>query len=174
MRLRDARADDLPTIVELYNQLLATTTYEWTEEPHTLAGRTDWLAVKRAGGWPVVVAVDETDGGVVGVATYGDFRDTTRWPGYRPTVEHSIHVRQSHWGRGVGRLLLDDLLRRAAADGRHVMIGAIDGSNTDSIAFHLRCGFTEVARMPELGLKFGRRCDLVLMHRFVTTTERRA
>ena len=161
--VRPAETDDLPAIVTIYDALLDSTTYEWTETPHTIEERAEWLAHKRATGLPALVAVDgET---VVGWATYGEFRDVKRWPGYRFTVEHSIHVAESHWGRGVGRALLDALIEHARAAGRRVMVAAIDSSNVRSIEFHKRLGFEQVAHMPGVGEKWGRRLDLVLLQR---------
>ena len=141
---------------------LETTTHEWTEIAHTVAEREQWLSDQRAAGRPALVAIDS--GAVVGWATYGDFRDSERWPGYRYTVEHSIHVREDRWGRGVGRELVK--LRSSSTLGpkvKRVMVAGIDGDNTGSIRFHERLGFFEVGRMPEIGEKFGRRLDLVLM-----------
>jgi phosphinothricin acetyltransferase len=161
LTVRDATVADLPEITAIYNARLETTTHEWTETRHTVAERAEWLAAQNAAGRPALVAVE--DGEVVGWATFGDFRDSVRWPGYRYTVEHSIHVREDRWGRGVGRALMRALVERARLDGKHVMIAGIDASNTRSIAFHERLGFVEVARMPEVGEKFGRRLDLVLM-----------
>ena len=63
----------------------------------------------------VLVAVD--DGAVVGFAAYGSFRDDARWPGYRLTVEHTVHVAEGHWGRGVGRVLVEALCAHAGAAG---------------------------------------------------------
>ena len=159
--VRDATPADLPEITTIYNALLETTTHEWTEELHTVSERADWLTEQNAAGRPALVAVEDDE--VVGWATYGDFRDSTRWPGYRHTVEHSIHVREDHWGRGIGRLLINALIDRARAEGKHVMVAGIDAANEGSIRFHERLGFFEVARMPEIGEKFGRRLDLVLM-----------
>jgi phosphinothricin acetyltransferase len=164
--IRDARIDDLAAITDIYNALLDTTTHEWTETPHTVAERAEWLAEQQAAARPAIVAV--VDGAVVGWATYGDFRDSVRWPGYRFTVEHSIHVREDSWGRGVGRALIDALEMRARSAGKHVMVAGIDSTNERSIRFHERLGFVEVARMPEIGEKFGRRLDLVLMQRILT------
>jgi phosphinothricin acetyltransferase len=72
-------------------------------------------------------------------------------------------VRGDQWGRGVGRLLIEALAERARAAGKRVMVGGIDGTNVDSIRFHERLGFVEVARMPGIGEKFGRPLDLVLV-----------
>jgi phosphinothricin acetyltransferase len=165
MLIRDATTSDLEEITAIYNALLETTTHEWTETLHTVAERAEWLAKQNETGFPALVAVD--GGEVVGWATYGDFRDSTRWPGYRFTVEHSIHVREDCWARGIGRALIDALVDRARREGKHVMVAGIDGENVGSIQFHERLGFFEVARMPELGEKFGRRLDLVLMQRML-------
>ncbi|TML15133.1 MAG: N-acetyltransferase family protein [Actinobacteria bacterium] len=161
---REASDADLPAIVEIFNQLLATTTIEWTDEAHTVDGRRQWLHEHRERGDPVLVATDDA-AQVVGVAAYGDFRDAKKWPGYRFTVEHSIHVRQDCWGRGVGRSLLEALVAQARLAGKHVMVGAIDEDNVGSIEFHRRLGFVEVARMPEIGFKHDRWLGLVLVQR---------
>lgn len=159
--VRDATVHDLPAITDIYNALIDTTTHEWTEVRHTVTERAEWLAHQSATGRPALVAVDADE--VVGWATYGDFRDSVRWPGYGNTVEHSIHVREDRWGYGIGRALMRGLVERARADGKHVMVAGIDAANTRSIRFHEQIGFFEVARMPEIGEKFGRRLDLVLM-----------
>jgi phosphinothricin acetyltransferase len=166
VRIREAGAGDVEAITALTNALITTTTYEWREEPFTVEDRRAWLAAKAAAGMPVLVA---DAGDVVGWAGYGDFRDTGRWPGYRFTVEHTVHVRQDQWGRGVGRRLMEALIERARAGGKRVMVAAIDASNVDSVRFHQRIGFAEVGRLPGVGEKFGRRLDLVLMHRDLTS-----
>ncbi|MGZ4682327.1 MAG: N-acetyltransferase family protein [Acidimicrobiales bacterium] len=159
--IRDATPADVGAITEITNAQILTTTYEWTSTPHAVADRLAWLERHRVEGRPVIVAADGAT--VVGWAGFGDFRDTARWPGYLPVVEHTIHVRQGHWGQGIGRLLIDALAERARHAGKRVMVGAIDGENIDSIDFHRRLGFVEVGRMPGIGEKFGRPLDLVLM-----------
>jgi len=161
IEIRDARPTDVEAITDLYNQYIDTRTIEWTERRHTVAGREAWLAAKQDGGWPVLVA--ELDGDVVGVATYGDFRDSTAREGYRFVVEHSIHVAERVHGRGVGTALMRRLIERARSSGLHAMIGGIDGENPGSIEFHRRLGFVEVARMPEIGYKFDRWLTLVFV-----------
>jgi L-amino acid N-acyltransferase len=162
--IRDATYDDLPVIVDLLNVFIDSRTYEYREFPHTVAARVPWMAEQHERGFPVLVAED-TRVGVVGFATYDDFRDSIGRPGYRFTVEHTIQVFESAWGRGVGRMLMSCLLERASLSGAHVMVGAIDGSNTPSLAFHARLGFVETARMPQVGWKHDHWCDLVLMQR---------
>jgi phosphinothricin acetyltransferase len=163
--VRDATPQDLPEITAIYNALLETTTHEWTETLHTVAEREQWLADQNRSGHPALVAIES--GEVAGWATYGDFRDSERWPGYRFTIEHSIHVREASWGHGIGRELVNALVERARREGKHVMVAGIDAANTGSIRFHERVGFFEVGRLPEIGEKFGRRLDLVLMQRML-------
>lgn len=163
MQLRDARPADGPAINALYNALITTTTVAWTEEHESLETRRSWLEAQGRAGNPVLMA--EVGGAVVGFAAYDDFRDSEKWPGYRFTVEHSVHVQGDHQGSGVGRALMDTLVNRAIDAGKHAMIGAIDAENTGSIRFHERLGFVEVGRLPQVGFKFGRWLDLVLMQR---------
>jgi len=165
MIVRDATQGDLPRIRDLYNALVGSTTGAWTETPETLQERERWFAGQQHAHFPVLVA--EHQGDVVGYAAYGSFRGEGRWPGYRYTVEHSVHVDESMWGRGVGRALVDELVERAIASSIHVMVAAVDGANEASIAFHQRLGFEIVGRMPETGIKFGRWLDLVLMQRIL-------
>ena len=157
MVVRPANRSDAVAIASILNDLLATTTVEWTDTPHTEAGILAWL-----GNHEVVLVADEA-GDVVGVAAFGWFRDAVERPGYRYTVEHTIHVRRDRWGRGFGRELMHVLVDAARERGKHTMVGAVDGANESSLRFHERLGFVEVGRMPELGVKFGRWCDLVLL-----------
>jgi phosphinothricin acetyltransferase len=119
---------------------------------------------------PVLVADD--GGEVAGFTAYEHFRGEGKWPGYRATAELSIHVRESHWGRGVGRALIEALIERAQNAGIHVLVAAIDGENEASLRFHERLGFVEVGRMPQTGQKFGRWLDLVLVQRIVDSRDR--
>ena len=161
--VRAALATDLPATLDIYNELIGSTTVAWSEQPQSLAERRAWLDEQQRRDFVTLVAVD--GGEVVGMTSYGDFRDSIHWPGYRFTVEHSIHVRGDRRGGGIGRMLMTELMARARDHGVHVMVAGIDAENAGSIRFHERLGFVEVARMPETGRKFGRWLDLVLMQR---------
>lgn len=167
VEVRDATDEDLRATLAIYNQLIAETTVIWSDRAETLEERRAWVAARRERGFPVLVAVDRPTGDVIGIGTYGDFRDSQSKPGYRFTVEHSIHVRQDRTGCGIGALLLDALIRRAAAAGVHVMIAGADAGNEGAIRFHQRHGFVEVARFRQVGRKFGRWLDLVFLQRII-------
>jgi phosphinothricin acetyltransferase len=163
MQLRDAAEADLPGILAIYNEVLASSTAIYATEPASLDERREWMQARHARGFPVLVAVE--NGGVAGFASFGDWRGA--WGGYRYTVEHSVHVRVDARGRGIGRNLVEALVPRALALRKHVMIGGIDAANQSSIRFHARLGFEQVAHFREVGHKFGRWLDLVFMERIL-------
>jgi L-amino acid N-acyltransferase len=156
--VRAAARKDVKAINGIYNQAVEHTTasWDWTSEP--LETRLEWFDHKVAGGWPILVAEDQS--GVVGWSSYGPFRDKD---GYHQTVEHSVYVDLDRRGGGIGTALLVPLIEQARADGHHVMIGGVSADNLGSVAFHERHGFVEVARFTEVGRKFDRWLDLVFL-----------
>ena len=159
MIVRQATSADGVAIASLLDALLATTSIEWTDEPRTERDVAEWLEEHET----VLVAQEGDE--IVGVAAFGWFRDVVKWPGYRFTVENTIHVREDRWGSGVGRELMRALIDEAQTSGKHTMVAAVDRANEGSIRFHQRLGFVEVAHMPEIGAKFGRWQDLVILQR---------
>jgi L-amino acid N-acyltransferase YncA len=165
--IREACCEDLPAILDIYNQVIATTTAVYSEAPVTLQDREEWWRTRVARGFPVLVAA--TAEGVLGFSSFGDFRP---WPCYRTTVEHSVHVRDGHRGRGLGPRLVQPLFARAAALDKHLMIAAIDAQNAASLALHTRLGFEQAGHFHEVGYKFGRWLDLVFMQRRIGAADR--
>jgi phosphinothricin acetyltransferase len=163
MELREAGAEDLPGILAIYNEIIANSTAVYSLVPTSLEERRGWLEARVASGYPVLVGV--RDGEVLGFSSFGDWRGS--WPGYRFTVEHSVHVRAGARGAGVGRRLLEALIPRALALQKHVMIGGIDADNHASLRFHERLGFVPVAHFREVGHKFGRWLDLVFVQKLL-------
>jgi phosphinothricin acetyltransferase len=157
---RAATPDDLPAITAIYNQVIAGSTAVYSDDPVTVEDRAAWLASRLAQGYPVLVA--ELDGAVGGFSTFGDFR---AWPGYRFTVEHSVHVREDLRGRGLGAPLVQALFPLATGLGKHMMVAGVDADNAGSIRFHERLGFERVGCFREVGFKFGRWLDLVFLQR---------
>jgi L-amino acid N-acyltransferase len=158
--IRTASEADLPAITAIYNHAVAHTTAIWNETMVDLENRRGWYRARTGQGYPVLVA--EADGAVAAYGTFGDFRS---FDGYRFTVEHSVYVAESARGRGIATGLIEALATEAAALGKHVMVAGIAADNEASLALHRKLGFTETGRMAEVGFKFGRWLDLVLMQR---------
>ena len=162
MQIRDAGEPDLPGLLAIYNDVIATSTAVYSYLPVTLEERLQWWPTRVASGYPVLVAT--LPSAVLGFATFGDFR---AWPGYRFTVELSVHVRADRRGQGIGKELVEALFPRAAALGKHVMIAGVDAANAASIRFHERLGFEQVGHLREVGFKFDRWLDLVFLQRWI-------
>jgi len=160
--VRDARQDDLRSLLAIYNEVIATSTAVYRDDPATLEDRQQWWADRVGQGYPVLVATERDE--LIGFASFGDFR---AWPGYRFTVEHSVHVRADKRAQGVGTALMRPLLERASVLGKHVMVAGVDAENAKSLVFHQRLGFVRVAHFREVGFKFNRWLDLVFLQRML-------
>ncbi len=158
MIIRDAIEEDFAAITAIYNEVLLNSTAICADQPVTVAARIALWQTRKQQGYPTLVACDAER--AIGFASFGDFRASS---GYRFTVEHTVHVDASCRGRGAGSALVRALVPRATALGKHAMVGGIDAENTASLRFHERLGFERVARLKEVGFKFGRFLDLVFV-----------
>ncbi|MEO6549115.1 MAG: N-acetyltransferase family protein [Ferruginibacter sp.] len=159
---RHATENDLPAMLEIYNEIILNTTAVWHNDPHSLAMRQQWFAQKNEQGFPVFVA--EEEGVVVGFSTIGPFRP---WTGYRFTVENSIYVAADKRGMGIAKLLMPPLIESAKESGIHAIVAGIEATNEASISLHEKFGFIEVAHFKEVGFKFNRWMDLKFLELIV-------
>lgn len=160
--IRPATPDDCAVIAAIWNPLIRDTLVTFTTVEKTAAGLAVLLGEKAAAGHPFLVAV--LDGAVLGFATYGPFR---AGPGYARTMEHTIILSTRARGQGLGRALMLRLEDAARAAGVHSLIAGVSGGNPDGRAFHAAMGYDTVAVVPQVGTKFGRWFDLVLMQKFL-------
>jgi phosphinothricin acetyltransferase len=158
VQIDGAGESDLEGITAIYNDVIARSTAIFSDDAVSVENRREWLAERQARGFPVLVAREQ--GEVLGFGSFGDFR---AWPGYRTTVEHSVHVAAGHRRRGIGALLVGALIDEARALGMHVMIAGVVSTNEASLALHRRLGFVEVGRLPEVARKFDEWLELVLL-----------
>jgi L-amino acid N-acyltransferase YncA len=159
LEIRPATAADLTAITEIYQHavLYGTATFELI--PPDLAEMTRRFEVLMDGGFPYFVAT--LDGRVIGYAYAGAYRP---WPAYRFTVENSVYLQPAIHRRGVGLQLLQRLIEECEARGYRQMIAVIgDSANAGSIGVHTRCGFKMIGTHPDVGFKFGRWLDTVMM-----------
>jgi L-amino acid N-acyltransferase YncA len=159
LEIRPTIAADLPFIAKIYEHAVrfGTATFELT--PPDLAEMTRRFNALMDGGFPYLVAVVE--GRVVGYAYAGPYRPR---PAYRFTVENSVYLEPATHRRGIGLQLLQRLIVESEARGYRQMIAVIgDSANAGSIGVHTRCGFQMIGTHPNVGLKFGRWLDTVMM-----------
>src|SRR5689334_10942231 len=156
MKIRDAVLDDFDEITFIYNEVLTSSTAIYNDKPTTSEERIAWWNMRQQQGYPVLVATEGDS--IAGFGTFGDFRP---WPGYRFTVEGTIHIQSSSRGMGVGTELLKAIIARAEAIGKHTMIAGVDAENLASLRFLERFGFERVGLLREVGYKFERFLDLV-------------
>lgn len=159
-RISDAVRADLSGILAIYNEVIRNSTAVYSEVEFTAERGEAWFDAKAPQGFPCIVARDAM--GISGFGTFGDFR---AWPCYQFSVEHSVHVRADRRGAGIGRALVLELIERATAMGKHVMIAGIDAGNAASIRLHEQLGFAVVGHFHEVGFKFGRWLDLKFLER---------
>jgi phosphinothricin acetyltransferase len=154
--VRLAAENDLPAMLEIYNDIIMNTTAVYDYEPHTLSMRRQWFETKREQGFPVFAATE--NGSLAGFSTLGPYR--REWTAYRYSVENSVYVKAGSRGRGVGKLLLAPLIGAAKNLNMHTIVAGIEATNQASINLHQQFGFMEVACFKEVGWKFNRWLDL--------------
>ena len=152
-------------ILEIFNDAILHSTALYDYQPRPSQSMVVWFEAKRAGGFPVI-GIENDKGVLLGFGSYGSFR---AWPAYKYTVEHSVYVHKEYRGRGLGRVLLRELIAAARQNDLHAMIGGIDAANVGSVALHEKLGFQHVGTLPEVGFKFGRWLDLAFYQLILDT-----
>lgn len=152
-----AQVGDAEAVAAIYNAEVTGSTVTFDIEPRSVAEQRRWIE-RHQGAHPAVVAVEGIT--VVGFGSLSPFRDRAA---YATTVEDSVYVHEAHRGRGIGRLLLTELVSLADKQGFHAVIARTSGDNVPSIALHQACGFTLVGVEREVGRKFGRWVDVAVL-----------
>jgi len=157
--IRPATEADLPFITEIYEHAVRYGTATFELIPPDLAEMTRRFRALTENGFPYLVAA--VDGSVIGYAYAGPYRPR---PAYRFTVENSIYLKPAIHRRGIGLLLMQRLLSECEARGYRQVVAVIgDSANAGSIGVHSKCGFQMIGTHPNVGLKFGRWLDTVMM-----------
>lgn len=159
LAIRPAKLDDLNTITEIYNEAILATVATFDTEPKTDAEQKAWFA-NHDPKHPILVA--ETDGAVVGWASLSKWSDRCA---YSDTAEISLYVKEEFQGGGLGRRLLEDIIREGEKVGLHTVIARIAEGNKESIYLHESVGFEHIGIMKEVGRKFDKLLDVYLMQK---------
>lgn len=158
IQIRDYQSTDCPAILDIINDAILHSTALYDYNIRTLAQQEIIFEDKISKGFPIVIA--EQNNVVIGFGYYSEFRFREA---YKFTVEHSVYAAKNYIGKGIGKILLSELIARAKKQQLHTMIGVIDSENTKSIAFHEKFGFEEVGFIKESGYKFDRWLHSVFM-----------
>ncbi|MGB7050420.1 MAG: N-acetyltransferase family protein [Acidimicrobiales bacterium] len=161
MQLRVARPADAEPILDIYNEAVLRSTATFDLVPRTEDEQARWMAEHRGPHPAIVATVDAT---TVGFAALSPYRDKHA---YATTVENSVYVHVDYRGQGIGRALLEELVRLAGRHGFHSIIARIGENNTASIGLHTACGFELVGVEREVGRKFNRWLDVSVLQRLV-------
>ena len=165
MRTRLVELDDSKALMDIYNPEVAETSLTFDLVPRTVTEQETWIRAHQAA-HPCIVAISDDELGepgahgerILGFAVVSPFRSR---PAYATTVENSVYVHRSARGRGVGELLLRELIKTTQESGYHSLIARIVGENEGSIRLHEKCGFTLVGTEVEVGRKHGHWLDVV-------------
>jgi len=159
--IRPAQEADLPAILDIYNEQVLNSTATFDLEPRSMAAQREWVKQFQH---PYVLLVAEGGGEVV---AWGCLHPFGSKPGYRFTTENSVYVRADRRSSTLGRQMLAALIDVAAANGFHTIIARIAGDNPASVRLHESLGFEHAGREREVGHKFGRWLDVVVMQKLL-------
>jgi len=154
VKLRSTEEDDLPAILEIYNDAILNLTATFDIEPKSLEERREWFH-NHGNKFPLISA--EVGGKVVGFCSISPFSQKR---GYSPTVELSVYVHKDFRQRGIGKMLMNEIIAKARELGYHAIISIIAGNNAPSVELHRKLGFEPVGHLKQVGYKFSKWHDV--------------
>jgi len=167
LSIRLATAHDAEAIRTIYNHEVLHTSATFDLVPRSLADQQEWIA-ERSGAFAAIVVVESEGPGPERVAGFGSLSPYKDRAAYRTSVEDSVYVHQDHQGRGIGKLIVAELLDIARLSGFHAVFARISAPGAASQRLHASCGFTVVGTEREVGRKFNRWLDVVIMQALLT------
>jgi L-amino acid N-acyltransferase len=154
-------------ILDIFNDAILHTTALYDYKPRTIESMKAWFDAKAKNNFPVI-GITDADGSLLGFGSYGSFR---AWPAYKYTVELSLYIHQNHRGKGLGKIILQEIIHSATKQDYHCIIAGIDADNAASIALHKSFGFAFCGKFRQVGYKFGRWLDLAFYQLILQTPE---
>jgi L-amino acid N-acyltransferase len=160
--IRDAKKEDLPTICEIFNQVISSGNVIFQDTLYTLEDLIPWFQNKKAKGYPVIVA--EQHKRVIGFGACDVFRAREC---YSTTSELAVHLHKDFRGQGIGTKIIQELEKKSKEQGIHLMVACIDSGNTGSVRLHERLGFRTVGTMREVARKQNQWLDLIILEKTI-------
>ena len=158
IKIRPYKIEDTQAVLDIINDNILNSTSLYDYEPRSLNTQIAIFDDKLKKGFPIIVATQDKE--VLGFGYYSEFRFREA---YKYTVEHSVYAKKEAIGKGVGKLLMTELIALAKAQKLHTMVGVIDSENKSSIKFHEKFGFKIVGNIKDSGFKFERWLHSVFM-----------
>jgi phosphinothricin acetyltransferase len=155
--IRDAQEADLKAINDIYNHYVLHSTCTYQTEPSSFEERQKWFG-EHAAPYAAIVVVEE--GKVIGWGSISKFHPRAA---YGKTVENSVYLHPDWQGKGIGKAVMKDLIRRAKEAGFHTIIAIISADQAPSLGLHEKLGFVHAGEIKEAGNKFGRWLDVALL-----------
>ena len=160
--IRLAKPTDAEVVRAIYNYEVLHSAATFDLVPRTLEAQQQWIT-ERSGAFGAIVASELNDEGKEAVVGFGALSPYKERAAYRTSVENSVYVHQGHQGRGIGKILLNELLSVARLSGFHAVFARISAVGTASLGLHASCGFQLVGVEREVGRKFNRWHDVTIM-----------
>ena len=161
--IRKAKIEDLISINDIYNEAIEKTVATFDTTPKTLEEQKNWFT-NHGQKNPILVAEKEEN--ILGWASLSEWSDRCA---YSDTAELSLYIKEKYHGQGIGRKLLEAIIKEGKKTGLHTVIARITEGNEASIHLHEAVGFFHIGIMKEFGQKFGKRLDVYLMQKIFNT-----
>jgi L-amino acid N-acyltransferase len=152
-------------ILDIFNEAILNSTALYDYQPRTLENMKSWFETKNKHHFPVIGITNEV-GELLAFGSYGTFR---AWPAYKYTVEHSLYVQKNHRGKGLGKIILSEIIKNATRQDYHCLVAGIDSTNQTSIALHESVGFEYSGTIKHAGYKFAKWLDLAFYQLILPT-----
>ncbi|OBZ86268.1 L-amino acid N-acyltransferase MnaT [Choanephora cucurbitarum] len=164
--IRAATESDIPQILEIYNERILNSTCLFMYDPVPIENRLTWFRELKAKGYPVIVAAEKETNKAIAYACFGSFRPHTA---FILTTEISLYIHQAHQRKGLGSLLLTEMMRIGRELKFRNLIAGITAENEGSVLLFAKFGFKQVGQIHDSGYKFGRFLDIVFLEYLIDT-----
>ena len=159
VKIRIAVEKDLKYITEIYNYAILETNATFDTEIKTLDERREWFK-KHGERYPIIIA--EVNDNIVGWASLNEYSTKCA---YSDTAELSLYIKPEYQGKGIGKKLMERIVKEGEKAGLHAILARITDGNKISVHLHEMFGFEHVGVLKEVGFKFGKRLDVYLMEK---------
>ena len=159
VNIRKATEKDIQGITSIYNEAIEKTVSTFDMKPKTLDEQKQWFKDHGSKN-PIIVA--EINGSILGWAALSKYDKKCA---YSDTAEISLYIKEEYQGQGIGKKLLNEIIKQGEKAGIHSIIARITAGNKISIDLHKSVGFEVIGVMKEVGYKFGKRLDVYFMQK---------